>query len=162
MSFSGNVSKKGGIMKKLMIVFAVLVFAACGQQQTAQDYFDSGVRLFEKGELDKAILDYEQGLKLAPRSAVGHNLFGMACRFKFSQTADPEWRKKEIACFEEALKINPDFMPALANLGATYYYAGEKEKAIPHFKRVLEVQQDHPEAEEIKKMIAEAEGPQSR
>jgi len=145
-------------MKKLIIIItAALVLFACGQRQTAQDYFESGAQHFQKGEIDKAIMDYEQGLKLEPLSAAGHNLLGMACRFKFNQTADPEWRKKEIASFKEALKINPNFMPALVNLGATYYYSGEKEKAVPYFKRVLEVNPNHPETDEIKKMIAEAE-----
>jgi tetratricopeptide (TPR) repeat protein len=48
-------------------------------------------------------------------------------------------------------------MNALVNLGATYYYSGEKKKAVPYFKHALEVYPEHPEADQIKKMITEVE-----
>ncbi|HIE06314.1 MAG TPA: tetratricopeptide repeat protein, partial [bacterium (Candidatus Stahlbacteria)] len=59
--------------------------------------------------------------------------------------------------FEKALKINPDYMPALVNLGATYYYSGDKKKAAPYFKHALEVYPEHPEADTLRRMIKEGE-----
>ncbi len=147
----------GGIMKKILLVVLALILISCSQKKSAQDYFNKGVQLIEKGEIDKSIECYQQGLKLEPKSAVGNNLLGMAYRSKFNQTGDSEWKKKEIASFEAALEINPDYMNALVNLGTTYYYSGEKKKAVPYFKHALEVYPEHPEAEQIKKMIAEVE-----
>ncbi|NOR18267.1 tetratricopeptide repeat protein [candidate division WOR-3 bacterium] len=147
----------GGIMKKILLIVLALTIISCGQKKSAQDYFNKGAQLIEKGEIDKSIENYQQGLKLEPRSAIGNNLLGMAYRSKFNQTGDPEWKKKEIASFEAALEINPDYMNALVNLGATYYYSGEKKKAVPYFKHALEVYPEHPEAEQIKKMIADVE-----
>ena len=144
-------------MKKILLVFLALILISCSQKKNAQDYFNKGAQLIEKGEIDKSIEYYQQGLKLEPKSAVGNNLLGMAYRSKFNQTGDSEWKKKEIASFEAALEINPDYMNALVNLGATYYYSGEKKKAVPYFKHALEVYPKHPEADQIKKMITEAE-----
>ncbi len=144
-------------MKKVALVALALAIISCGQQKTAQKHFDEGVQLVQKGEIDKAIACYEQGLKLEPKSALGHNLLGMGCRFKYAQTGDRKWREKEIACFEASLSVDRDYMPALVNLGATYYYAGDKKKAVPYFKHALEIYPNHPEAEMIKKMIAEGE-----
>ena len=144
-------------MRKILLALLALILISCSQKKSAQDYFNKGAQLIEKGEIDKSIEYYQQGLKLKPKSAVGNNLLGMAYRSKFNQTGDPEWKKKEIASFEAALEINPDYMNALVNLGATYYYSGEKKKAVPYFKHALEVYPKHPEADQIKKMITEAE-----
>ncbi|MBA7516526.1 hypothetical protein ES705_08574 [subsurface metagenome] len=144
-------------MRKILLALLALILISCSQKKSAQDYFNKGAQLIEKGEIDKSIEYYQQGLKLEPKSAVGNNLLGMAYRSKFNQTGDPEWKKKEIASFEAALEINPDYMNALVNLGATYYYSGEKKKAVPYFKHALEVYPKHPEADQIKKMITEAE-----
>jgi tetratricopeptide (TPR) repeat protein len=144
-------------MKKVALPILILVFVFCGQHRDAQYYFDQGAKMFEKAEYDKAIESYQQGLKLEPNSAVGYNLLGMTYRFKYNQSSNAEWRKKEIESFDKALKINPDYMPALVNLGATYYYSGEKQKAVPCLRHALEIYPEHPEAEDIKKMIAEGE-----
>ena len=143
--------------RQLLLVALLLTIISCAQQKDAQYYFNEGAKLFEKAEFDKAIEFYQQGIKLEPKSAVGCNLLGMAYRFKFNQTGNVEWRQKEIESFKKAIEINSDFMPALVNLGATYYYSGEKKKAVSYFRHVLEVMPNHPEAEELKKMIAEGE-----
>ena len=41
------------------------------------------------------------------------------------------------------------------NLGATYYYRGEKKEAVPYFKQALEFFPEHHEKEQILKMIDE-------
>jgi tetratricopeptide (TPR) repeat protein len=130
---------------------------SCASQKNAQVYFEEGAKLLEQGEIDKAIASYTQGLNIEPRSEVGHNLLGMAYRFKFNATHDPQYRELEIESFENALEINPDYVFALVNLGATYYYSGRKEKAAELFTRALEVYPEHPEAEMLKKMIEEAQ-----
>jgi len=133
----------------------VLALVSCGQQKEAEKYFEEGAQCFEQGQYDKAIEIYQHGVKIAPKSALGYNLLGMAYRFKFRQTSDQQWRKKEIENFEKAIECDPDFWAALINLGATYYYSGEKEKAVSYFQHALEVYPQHPEADEIRKMIVE-------
>jgi len=144
-------------MRILLISLIVLVLVSCGEQKSAETYFEQGAQCFEQGQYDKAIEMYQHGVKIAPKSALGYNLLGMAYRFKFKQTGDQQWLEKEIESFEKAIENDPDYIPALINLGATYYYSGEKGKAVPYFKHALEVYPQHPEAEEIMKMIAEVE-----
>lgn len=145
-------------MRILLISLMVLVLVSCGQQKSAEKYFEQGAQCFEQGQYDKAIELYQQGVQIAPKSAIGYNLLGMVYRFKFNQTNEQQWREKEISSFEKAIEHDPNHMPALINLGATYFYSGEKEKAVPYFKHALEVYPEHPEAEEIRKMINEVEG----
>lgn len=148
---------KGGIMKKLLIIFLALIIMTCGKKENADQNFTEGAKCIEQGQYDKAIELYQRGITLAPKSAMGYNLLGMACRFKFNQSGDQQWREKEVDNFEKAIECNSDYVPALVNLGATHYYSGEKEKAVPYFQHALEVYPEHPEAEEIRKMIAEVE-----
>lgn len=144
-------------MRILLISLIVLVLVSCGQQKSAEKYFEQGAQYFKQGQYDKAIEMYQHGVKIAPKSALGYNLFGMAYRFKFKQTGDQQWLEKEIESFEKAIENDPDYIPALINLGATYYYSGKKGEAVPYLKHALEVYPEHPEAEEIRKMINEVE-----
>ncbi len=144
-------------MIRILCLCTILLLVVCTQTETAQSYFEKGAQAFEKGEMDQAIALYEQGLKLEPQSALGHNLYGMACRMKFTQTGDPTWQLREIASFEASINVDSNYVPALVNLGATYYYSGDKAKAVPYFKHALEVNPGHPEAETIQQMIAEGE-----
>jgi tetratricopeptide (TPR) repeat protein len=140
----------------LFIICAALV-VSCKPKQDAQYFFNEGAKQLEKGEYLSAIDLYQKGLEIDPQSEVGFNLVGMACRLQYNKTGDVLWRHKEIISFNQALEINPDYVPALVNLGATYYYSGEKTKAVSYFKHALKVYPQHPEAEEIKRMIAEGE-----
>ena len=142
---------------RILCLYTILLLVACSQTETAQSYFEKGAQAFEKGEMDQAIALYEQGLTLEPHSALGHNLYGMACRMKFNQTGDPTWQLREIASFEASINVDSNYVPALVNLGATYYYSGDKAKAVPYFKHALEVNPGHPEAETIQQMITEGE-----
>jgi tetratricopeptide (TPR) repeat protein len=144
-------------MIRTICLCTILLLVACSQTKTAEHYFDEGAQAFEKGDMDQALALYEQGLKLEPKSALGHNLHGMACRMKFSLTGDPTWQLREITSFEASINIDSNYVPALMNLGATYYYSGEKAKAVPYFRHALEVSPGHPEAEMIQQMIAEGE-----
>jgi Tfp pilus assembly protein PilF len=45
----------------------------------------------------------------------------------------------------------------MINLGATYYYQGDKAKAAPLFKKALEINPSHPEKKELEKMMGEGE-----
>lgn len=144
-------------MIKTLCVCTMLLLIVCSQTKTAQDYFDAGAQAFEKGDMDQALAQYEQGLKLEPKSAFGHNLHGMACRMKFNQTGDHTWMLREIASFEASINVDSNYVPALVNLGATHYFAGDKAKAAPYFRHALEINPNHPEADAIEQMISEGE-----
>jgi tetratricopeptide (TPR) repeat protein len=120
---------------------------------------EEGVAHFDKNEYDQAIKCYEKVIKLEPRSAAAYNLLGMAYRMKFAQLRDPQMQAQEIAAFQKAVELDPNYWVALFNLGATYYFSGEKAKAAPLFKKALALHPDHPEKAQVEKMIAEGEAP---
>ncbi len=146
------------MFRSCLATLALLALLGCGGGDTADKYVQQGVAHFQKQEYDLAIQSYEQAIKLEPKNAVAYNLLGMAYRFKYNQTANPEMRAKEIAAFQKSIEINPNYWVAMINLGATYYYQGDKAKAAPLFKKALILNPDNPERAQLEKMIAEGEG----
>jgi len=140
------------------IVFLLLLLAllGCGGG-TAEQFAQEGVAHFQKQEYDQAIASYEKALKLEPKAAAVYNLLGMAYRMKYHQLGKPELRQKEIEAFEKAIDLDPRSWVAPFNLGATYYFMGEKAKAAPLFRKALELNPEHPEKTQVEKMIAEGE-----
>jgi tetratricopeptide (TPR) repeat protein len=147
----------------IIIAWALAGLPACeckeeGQPaDPTQSHLEEGQEAFKHGKYDQALKAYDEALKKEPRSAVIHNLKGMAYRFKYNQLRSPDLKDKEIAAFTKALEMDPKFIPALVNLGSTYYFSDKKKEAAEQFNRVLEIMPQHPEAEQLKKMIAEAE-----
>lgn len=155
-------------MKRFLLFLAVMGFLgliACGaaeekpreQGKQAQEWLEKGMAQFQKQEYDAAIASFSQSAELEPKRALTFNMLGMAYRFKYNRMRNQELKEREIAAFQKAIDVDPNYWVALVNLGATYYFIGEKAKAAPLFKKALEVNPQHPEKEEIQKLIAEGE-----
>jgi tetratricopeptide (TPR) repeat protein len=89
----------------------------------------------EKGETDRAILDYSWFLELRADYPPVLNARGM-CYVKKG-----EW-ERALADFNEAVRLRPLFADGYYNRGGLYMNRGETEKAIQDFLRVLEIQPD--------------------
>jgi len=144
------------------LVFSVAACKSGGKKSapataSAKDPLSMGVEAFKKGHYPEAIQHYREALKKQPKSTQIYNLIGMAYRFQFNREGKQDLRANEIAAFKKSIELDPNFAVALVNLGSTYYYAGNKKKAAPLFKRVIEIMPNHPEAGQLTKMIAEAQ-----
>jgi tetratricopeptide (TPR) repeat protein len=150
------------ILSAILLSCLLAGLPACASEKaetedSTKTLLEKGQNAFKQGKYDQALQAYEQALKKEPRSAVIHNLKGMAYRFQYNQLRSADLKEKEIAAFQKAIEMDPKFIPALVNLGSTYYFSDKKPEAAEQFKRVLEIMPKHPEAEQLRKMIAEAE-----
>ncbi len=153
-------------MRKMLvwsvIVFLFLAFVLTqgeGQAQSqAQKLVEQGAGQMEKKQFDEAIATFKKALKEEPNSALIYNLLGMAYRHKYHQVRNQDLRKQEIAAFKKAIDLDPNYSVALINLGTSYYYAGDKAKAAPLFKKALTINPNHPEKAQFEKMIREGGG----
>jgi len=152
-------------LRKILACFIVLALAlaACEGDDESSDSsgketansVEEGMQAFKAGRYDEAISSYNGALEKQPKAAHIHNLLGMAYRFKYNKNKDQELKEKEIEAFKKAVELEPSFVVAIVNLGSTYYYMGKKKEAAKQFERVLELTPNHPDAERLKKMIAE-------
>jgi len=136
--------------------------SGCGGGQSAQSYFNEGAEQVQDGNYERAIAAYEKGLEMEPRSAIGHNLLGMAYRMQYNTVRAAEWKEKEIEAFLAAVDCDATYWPAYINLGATLYYLGRKEEAAPYFTRALELFPDNPERSQLEGFIAEGEAEKAK
>ncbi len=152
-------------MRKMLVWSAVVIMLlAAGlspgkgwAQNQAQKLLEHGAGLMEKKQYDQAIATLKQALKEEPQSVAACNLLGMAYRHKYNQVHSQDLKNQEIAAFQKAVEIDPNSWVALINLGATYYYMGDKAKAAPLFKKALSLNPNHPEKAQLEKMIQEGE-----
>jgi len=147
----------------IVLLLAVVALTGCsrsGGGETAKEdavadrHMQRGVECLQSGELDCAVKELEMaGDRHATSDAF--NYLGMTYRMKYNNTALGEWKDKEIEAFKRAIELDDQNVIAVKNLGATYYYMGEKAKAADLFERALELNPYDPEKYELEKMIAE-------
>lgn len=112
-------------------------------EETAQLYkehvgVNSRVGTFKhkQGKYDKALLEYEKGLKKDP-----YNI--SLWKSKGHIFAEQKQYKKAIECYDKIIEIEPAFGDAYKSKGHTLYLMGKQEEALTVYKKALRLfQQD--------------------
>ena len=98
-----------------------------------------GVALAQTGEIEEAITQYEEALRIEPDLADAHYNLGIAL-------ARVGRMPEAIEQLEYALQIDPDLAEAHNNLGIDLAQSGRIPEAIEHLERALRIQPDLAEA----------------
>ena len=98
-----------------------------------------GVALYEKGQTDEAIRQFEEGVRLKPDDAYTHYNLGIA----FDKQGQVD---KAIGQLQEALRLEPDYADAHYNLGVAFFQQGRTAEAIGQFRETIRLQPDHHQA----------------
>lgn len=96
----------------------------------AAAYYNRGNAHAAKGDQAAAIADYDEAIKLDPKSAVAFNNRGTAYSAKGESDA-------AIADFSEAIKHNARFAPAYFNRANAYAEKGEADRAIADYTAAI-------------------------
>lgn len=105
----------------------------------ARAALDTAVMALERGSLDDAERAARRAVSAAPRSAVAHNLLGVV----LDRAVKKEEGYRE---FNEAIKLDPNFVSALNNLARHLAERGQTSDAITQFERVLKIEPAHVQA----------------
>jgi len=114
-------------------------------------YNNLGNAYYEKGELDKAIYEYNRALSLKTNYAGAYNNLGIAY-------ADKGMVDEAIAHYKKALAINPNYAEAHYSLGNTYVEKGEPDNAISEYKKAIDIKPDYADAHNNLGLVYEKEG----
>jgi protein O-mannosyl-transferase len=98
-----------------------------------------GVALNNQGQIDEAICQFQEAVRLNPAYANAHYNLGVA----FFQRGRID---EAIRQFQEALRLVPDHPQAHNNLGAALGRQGQTDEAIRQFQEALRLQPDNAEA----------------
>jgi tetratricopeptide (TPR) repeat protein len=94
-----------------------------------------GYLLFARGQIDQAIAQYHEALRIKPDFAEAHNNLG-AAYVKKGQI------DRAIGEFQEALELSPDTAQAHVGLGGIFAGRGQLEQAANHYRKALKFDPD--------------------
>jgi tetratricopeptide (TPR) repeat protein len=95
-------------------------------------HYSCGLALRDSGQVDEAIEQFRQSLKINPAYAKAHNNLGCALQ-------DKGQVEEAAAEFELAIKNAPEFAMAQNNYAVSLAQRGQYEEAISHFVAALKV-----------------------
>src|SRR5215207_5564629 len=98
-------------------------------------YSNRGVEWRAKGELARAIADYDEAIKADPQQPAAYNNRGIA----YAAAADYD---RAIADYDKAIELNPAYASALNNRGLAYFNNGQKERAIADYDAAIKIEPD--------------------
>ncbi len=100
--------------------------------QEALPHFLYGSALYWSGNVDGAMTEYREGLRLDPQNPIGYQLLGIAWGWKGNiETAQENFLK--------AYRLDPTKADTHMNLGSTYAAQKNFEKALDHFRQAVEL-----------------------
>ncbi len=121
-------SASGAVMLAVLLPTAASIGDETSDKATAA--YQAGAALLEKGEFDKAILQFSQAIGFRPRFAGAYSGRGTA----YWSMGDMD---KAIADYTLALAINDKLAETWFNRGVAYADKGEPDKAIADFDRAI-------------------------
>jgi tetratricopeptide (TPR) repeat protein len=102
-------------------------------------YNNLGNALFQKGQVDGALEQFQKALALFPNYVEAHSNLGAAL-FQKGQVDDAA------AHYKRALEINPNHAQANYNLGLVLFEKGQVDDAIAHYRKAVKMSPYYPEA----------------
>src|SRR5215210_4873775 len=105
---------------------------------TPTSYANRGFAHERKGDLNRAIADYTEAVRLAPSDGAVYTNRGRAFEKKKGEL------DRAIADYTEAIRLSPKRVAALANRGLAFLNYGDPDRAIADFKAALAVDPKQP------------------
>jgi tetratricopeptide (TPR) repeat protein len=98
-----------------------------------------GIELARKGQIEEAISQYQEVIRLKPDYALAHNNLGFALLRK-GQIGEA------ISQYQEAIRLKPDYTLAHNNLGNALYRKGRDNEAINQYQEALRLEPAYADA----------------
>ena len=102
------------------------------QGKPAINYNNRGTAYQKKGDLDLAIADYSEALRLDPKYSLPHYNRGLA----YVRKGEPDYA---ISDFSEAIRLNPKYAAAYHDRGLAYHRKGDFDRAIVDYNEAIRI-----------------------
>jgi tetratricopeptide (TPR) repeat protein len=102
-------------------------------------FYKRGNAYYGKGDHDRAILDYDQAIRLNPSHANSHSNRGAA----YARKGDYD---RAIQDYDEAIRLNPNHADAFSNRGAAYARKRNYDRAIQDYDEAIRLNPNHANA----------------
>lgn len=116
----------------LLSIFILISNSFAEQPKMFQDeavkYRLDGLAAQQKGDLDKALENFQKAISIEPTYVVAHNDLGIIYEEK-------GWLERAESEYLESLKIDPNYLPAYTNLALLYENMGNIDQAIYYWRQ---------------------------
>jgi len=102
-------------------------------------FYRRGNGYYEKRDYDRAILDYDEAIRLNPSHANAHSNRGVA----YARKGDYD---HAILDYDEAIRLNPNHADAFSNRGVAYARKGDYDRAIQNYDEAIRLNPNHANA----------------
>jgi tetratricopeptide (TPR) repeat protein len=138
------------VSSRIQLALLLLLLQSGIFGQTPDERVQSITSALQNREFDKALQSAQSALQGSPNNPQLWMLEGLA----YSGTGDS---KSALASYQHALKISPDYLPALEGAGQIEYEAGSKD-AIPLLEHVLKIRPNDRTSHAMIAVLAEKNG----
>ena len=111
------------------------VSSLAASADTSAVHLARGDALFAKHDLDGAIAEYRQALRLKPRDAKAHYELGLALKAKGDLDG-------AISEYREAIRLEPTLAEAHVNIGSALQVKGDLDGAIAEYREAIRLKPD--------------------
>ncbi len=124
--------------------------APAQQAAPAEQHNQRGRQLFDDGDLEGAIREFQSAVSLEPRNASFHCNLAIA----YDENGQDD---EALAEYERTLQLDPNDLTALLSLGYMYNENDQPDKAEEVWNRILEVAPHSAEAQEVQENLRHQE-----
>ncbi|MCF4970142.1 TIGR03032 family protein [Nostoc sp. CMAA1605] len=102
---------------------------------SARSYFEQGKQWAQQGNLQGAVANFSEAIRLQPDYIAAYNQLGNALQGLGQM-------EQAIAAYQRLLEINPNVAQAHCNLGAIWQIQGKTQAAIAAYQRAIQLKPD--------------------
>lgn len=136
----------------LLVVTVPLLLAACDSiEERVTGYYEAGLALLEKGEPDKAVLEFRNALKLDDKHAFSY--FELGKIFEARGELKPAFSQ-----YAKAAEYDPSLVEVRIKLARFYLLASERDKAKAEVSTVLQQDPNNADAMAVNAQISINDG----
>ena len=114
-----------------IVLIPVIVSSGCGGDVAeAKRLNEAGVRLYDQGQLEEAIAEYDEAIRLDPQASGHYNNRGLAYY-------DLNEYRRAIEDYDEAIRLDPSASQTYNNRGLAYHEVREYRRAIQDYDEAI-------------------------
>ncbi|MGB5833220.1 MAG: tetratricopeptide repeat protein, partial [Thiohalocapsa sp.] len=123
-------------LKVGLLAAATLMAASCGKEESAKQYMQRGMTLYDQGNLVKAQLEFKNVLQIDPQDAEAWFMLAQIDEQK------QEWRSA-YARYAKTVELTPDNLEARVKLGMLLLAGNNADEALTQADAVLAANPQH-------------------